>query len=59
MECLRLMTWQTESNLYIVTERVAPLEWQVRRRSISVETAKWGLYTVSVGYIRVWILSIC
>lgn len=42
------MLAQTESNLYIVTERVVPLEWQVKRRSLSEETAKWGLYTVSV-----------
>lgn len=42
-------TLQTESNLYIVTERVAPLEWQVKRRSLSEETAKWGLYGISVS----------
>lgn len=40
---------QTETSLYIVTERVVPLSWQVKRRSLSEETAKWGLYTVSVG----------
>jgi hypothetical protein len=39
---------QNETNLYIVTERVVPLEWHVKRRSLSEETAKWGLYTVSV-----------
>ncbi|KAJ5689723.1 hypothetical protein N7462_004115 [Penicillium macrosclerotiorum] len=42
-----LDTIETESNLYIVTERVVPLQWHVRRRSLSEETAKWGLYTVS------------
>ncbi|KAJ5289496.1 Vacuolar transporter chaperone 1 [Penicillium atrosanguineum] len=42
-----LDTIENESNLYIVTERIAPLDWQVRRRSISEETAKWGLHTVS------------
>ncbi|KAJ5684702.1 uncharacterized protein N7477_001047 [Penicillium maclennaniae] len=42
-----LDTIENESFLYIVTERVAPLDWQVRRRSISEETAKWGLHTVS------------
>ncbi|KAJ5379337.1 hypothetical protein N7509_012456 [Penicillium cosmopolitanum] len=42
-----LDTIETESNLYIVTERVAPLEWQVKRRSLSEETAKWGLYGIS------------
>ena len=47
---------QTEANLYIVTERVVPLSWHVRRRSISEETAKWGLYTVSVGgSYTIWI----
>ena len=39
---------QTDTNFYIVTERVTPLSWGVRRRSISEETAKWGLYTVAV-----------
>ncbi|KAJ6103089.1 hypothetical protein N7486_005516 [Penicillium sp. IBT 16267x] len=42
-----LDTIETESTLYIVTERVVPLSWQVKRRSLSEETAKWGLYTVS------------
>ncbi|KAL4905763.1 hypothetical protein BDW74DRAFT_151973 [Aspergillus multicolor] len=42
-----LDTIETETSLYIVTERVAPLSWHVKRRSISEETAKWGLYTVA------------
>ncbi|KAJ5151903.1 hypothetical protein N7492_010198 [Penicillium capsulatum] len=42
-----LDTIETESNLYIVTERVTPLAWHVKRRSVNEETAKWGLYTVS------------
>ncbi|KAJ5893888.1 hypothetical protein N7495_005579 [Penicillium taxi] len=42
-----LDTIETESNIYIVTERVAPLSWPVKRRSLSEETAKWGLCTVS------------
>ncbi|KAJ6150897.1 hypothetical protein N7470_007491 [Penicillium chermesinum] len=42
-----LDTIETETNLYIVTERVAPLAWQTKRRSLSEETAKWGLYTIS------------
>ena len=25
-----------------------PLSWPVKRRSLSEETAKWGLYTISV-----------
>lgn len=32
-----------------MTERVVPLSWQVKRRSLSEETAKWGVYTVAVG----------
>ncbi|KAJ5714187.1 uncharacterized protein N7483_011368 [Penicillium malachiteum] len=42
-----LDTIETESTLYIVTERVVPLSWQVKRRSLSEETAKWGLYAIS------------
>lgn len=42
-----LIARQTETNLYIVTERVAPLTWQTKRRSVSEETAKWGLYGIS------------
>ncbi|CRG85191.1 putative inactive serine/threonine-protein kinase scy1 [Talaromyces islandicus] len=42
-----LDTVETESHIYIVTERVTPLSWSVKRRSISEETAKWGIYTVA------------
>ncbi|RMJ22040.1 SCY1 protein kinase [Aspergillus sp. HF37] len=42
-----LDTIETETNLYIVTERVVPLSWHVKRRSVNEETAKWGLYTVA------------
>ncbi|RJE19750.1 SCY1 protein kinase [Aspergillus sclerotialis] len=42
-----LDTIETETNLYIVTERVVPLSWHVKRRSLSEETAKWGLYMVA------------
>ncbi|PLB37326.1 COPI-interacting protein CEX1 [Aspergillus candidus] len=42
-----LDTIETETNLYIVTERVVPLSWHVKRRSLSEETSKWGLYTVA------------
>ncbi|KAL3460753.1 armadillo-type protein [Aspergillus heterothallicus] len=42
-----LDTIETETTIYIVTERVVPLSWHVKRRSISEETAKWGLYTVA------------
>lgn len=42
-----LDTFETDVNIYIVTERVTPLSWQVKRRSLSEETAKWGLHTVA------------
>ncbi|KAK2760844.1 hypothetical protein FQN54_002083 [Arachnomyces sp. PD_36] len=42
-----LDTIETDTNIYIVTERVAPLTWPVKRKSLSEETAKWGLYTVA------------
>ncbi|GKZ84234.1 hypothetical protein AnigIFM56816_009555, partial [Aspergillus niger] len=42
-----LDTIETETSLYIVTERVVPLSWHVKRRSLSEETSKWGLYTVA------------
>ncbi|RAH81445.1 ARM repeat-containing protein [Aspergillus japonicus CBS 114.51] len=42
-----LDTIETDANLYIVTERVVPLSWHVKRRSLSEETAKWGLYAVA------------
>ncbi|KAJ5185774.1 hypothetical protein N7491_006357 [Penicillium cf. griseofulvum] len=42
-----LDTIETEHTLYIVTERVVPLSWPVKRKSLSEETAKWGLYTVA------------
>lgn len=43
---------QTEAYIYIATERVTPLGWHVRRKSLSVETSKWGLYTIAVGEAR-------
>ncbi|KAL3480077.1 armadillo-type protein [Aspergillus californicus] len=42
-----LDTIETETTLYIVTERIAPLSWHVKRKSLSEETSKWGLYTVA------------
>ncbi|KAH8425769.1 COPI-interacting protein CEX1 [Aspergillus melleus] len=42
-----LDTIETESNIYIVTERVVPLSWHVKRRSLSEEISKWGLHTVA------------
>ncbi|MCJ1355380.1 MAG: hypothetical protein MMC33_005371 [Icmadophila ericetorum] len=37
----------TETYIYVATERVTPLGWHVRRKSLSVETTKWGLYTIA------------
>ncbi|PGG99687.1 SCY1 protein kinase [Helicocarpus griseus UAMH5409] len=42
-----LETIETDTNIYIVTERIVPLTWPVKRRSLSEETAKWGLYTIA------------
>ena len=42
-----LDTVETETYIYVATEKLIPLEWPVRRKSISVETAKWGLFTVA------------
>lgn len=38
---------ETETTIYIVTERVTPLSWHVKRKSLSAETIKWGLHTVA------------
>nr|KMM68141.1 kinase family protein [Coccidioides posadasii RMSCC 3488] len=42
-----LDTVETDTHIYIVTERVVPLSWLVKRRSLSEETAKWGLHSVA------------
>ncbi|KAI1614129.1 SCY1-like protein [Exophiala viscosa] len=38
---------ETETNVYIITERLTPLSWHIKRRSLSEETIKWGLYGIS------------
>ncbi|CAO1600885.1 Nuclear aminoacylation-dependent tRNA export pathway component [Xanthoria calcicola] len=40
-------TVESDTYIYIATERVTPLEWFVRRKSLSAETSKWGLHTVA------------
>ena len=40
-------TIETDVFIYIVTERVMPLTWHVRRKSLTEETIKWGLYTIA------------
>jgi len=42
-----LDTVETDTYIYIATERLVPLRWHVKRKSLSPETAKWGLYTVA------------
>ena len=42
-----LDTVETEAYIYVATERVTPLAWYTRRKSLSEETSKWGLYTIA------------
>ncbi|KAI1452822.1 ARM repeat-containing protein [Annulohypoxylon moriforme] len=42
-----LDTVETDTYIYIATERVVPLRWHVKRKSLSPETIKWGLYSVA------------
>ncbi|TGJ84023.1 hypothetical protein E0Z10_g4737 [Xylaria hypoxylon] len=38
---------ETDSYIYIATERLVPLRWHVKRKSLSPETIKWGLYSIA------------
>ncbi|KAI0873715.1 armadillo-type protein [Hypoxylon argillaceum] len=38
---------ETDSYIYIATERVVPLRWHVKRKSLSPETIKWGLFSIA------------
>ena len=38
---------ETESYIYIATERIVPLRWHVKRRSLSPQTITWGLFNVA------------
>ena len=42
---------QTESYIYIATERLTPLSWHVKRKSLTEETIKWGLHNVAVRFL--------
>ncbi|CAM1501110.1 Fc.00g102720.m01.CDS01 [Cosmosporella sp. VM-42] len=42
-----LDTVETDTYIYIATERVVPLRWHVRRKSLSPETIKWGLHGIA------------
>ncbi|CAG8982424.1 hypothetical protein HYALB_00007103 [Hymenoscyphus albidus] len=38
---------ETDTYIYIATERLVPLKWHVKRKSMSTETLKWGLFGVA------------
>ncbi|KAK0720751.1 kinase family protein [Lasiosphaeris hirsuta] len=42
-----LDTAESDSYIYIATERLVPLRWHVKRKSLSPETTKWGLYSIA------------
>ncbi|KAK4191453.1 putative N-terminal kinase-like protein [Podospora australis] len=42
-----LDTVESDSYIYIATERIVPLRWHVKRKSLTPETAKWGLYSIA------------
>ncbi|KAL2073822.1 hypothetical protein VTL71DRAFT_11148 [Oculimacula yallundae] len=42
-----LDTVETETYIYIATERLVPLRWHIKRKSMSAETLKWGLFGVA------------
>ncbi|KAF2086151.1 ARM repeat-containing protein [Saccharata proteae CBS 121410] len=42
-----LDTVETETYIYIATERLTPLGWHTRRKSLAEETIKWGLHNVA------------
>ncbi|KIW05243.1 uncharacterized protein PV09_03779 [Verruconis gallopava] len=42
-----LDTVENDTHIYIATERIVPLTWHLRRKSMTEETIKWGLYTVA------------
>ncbi len=38
---------ENETTIYLVTERLTPLSWNIKRQSLSEETIKWGLHSVA------------
>ncbi|CAK7225979.1 Nuclear aminoacylation-dependent tRNA export pathway component [Sporothrix eucalyptigena] len=42
-----LDTVETDTYIYIATERLVPLRWHVKRKSLSPETLKWGLFNIA------------
>ena len=45
----RLIFIQSDRYIYIATEMLTPLAWHVRRKALSAETIKWGLFSIAVG----------
>jgi hypothetical protein len=46
-----LDTVETDTYIYVATERLVPLRWHVKRKTLSPETIKWGLNSVAAsGY---------
>jgi SCY1-like protein 1 len=42
-----LDTVETDTYIYVATERLVPLRWHIKRQSLSPETIKWGLNGVA------------
>ena len=42
-----LDTVESDSHIYIATERLVPLRWHVKRKTLATETIKWGLFSVA------------
>ncbi|CAI4215388.1 unnamed protein product [Parascedosporium putredinis] len=42
-----LDTVETETYIYIATERLDPLRWHVKRKSLTEEAMKWGLHSIA------------
>lgn len=40
-------TIENETTIYIITERVTPLSWHIKRKSLAEETSKWGLFSIA------------
>jgi len=38
---------ESETYIYIATERLQPLAWQTKRKSLAEETVKWGLCSIA------------
>lgn len=42
-----LDTVETDTYIYIATERLTPLGWHTKRKSLAEETIKWGLHNIA------------